>query len=62
MRESKKLQDIFVDKKIPRSKRSLALVIADDVQILWVAGVVSSEAGRLSDDTRVAVRLSVAVL
>jgi tRNA(Ile)-lysidine synthase len=39
MNGSKKLQDIFVDEKIPREKRSLLPVITADEEVLWIPGV-----------------------
>ncbi|MCE5314668.1 MAG: tRNA lysidine(34) synthetase TilS [Armatimonadota bacterium] len=59
MNASKKLQDVFVDKKIPKGDRARAIVIADDEKILWVAEIVSSEAGKIGADTLQAVRLIV---
>jgi tRNA(Ile)-lysidine synthase len=36
---SKKLQDIFVDEKIPREKRSRLPVIVADEEVLWIPGL-----------------------
>jgi tRNA(Ile)-lysidine synthase len=36
---SKKLQDIFVDKKIPREKRSNIPVISTENEVLWIPGI-----------------------
>jgi tRNA(Ile)-lysidine synthase len=36
---SKKLQDIFVDEKIPREKRSLIPVVAADEEVVWIPGL-----------------------
>lgn len=58
MRESKKLQDVFVDKKVPRAKRALAGVVVDDEKILWVVGIVASEVTRITERTRHAIRLA----
>lgn len=57
MTGTKKLHDIFVDKKIPKPDRARAAVVADDVNVLWVVGVVSSEIGKVSDATRKAIHL-----
>ncbi len=43
MQGHKKLQDIFVDKKVSRTERGLVPVIADNEKIVWVAGLVVSE-------------------
>lgn len=57
MSGAKKLQDVFVDRKIPRAERALSAVVVDDDRILWVIGVVASEATRVIQDTRKAVEL-----
>lgn len=59
MSNRKKLQDVFVDKKTPRQKRAKAMVVADDEKILWVAGIISSETGKISPATRRAVHLQI---
>lgn len=58
MTGEKKLQDVFVDKKIARRERDKAIVVADDERILWVVGIVTSEACRVTGKTRRAIRLS----
>lgn len=58
MSGSKKLQDVFVDKKISRADRAKAAVVVDDEKILWVVGVVTSELGKVTDSTRKAISLS----
>jgi tRNA(Ile)-lysidine synthase len=58
MHESKKLQDVFVDKKVPRARRALAVAVVDDEKILWVVGVVASEATRVTERTQRAIRLA----
>lgn len=57
MQGSKKLQDIFVDKKIPKPGRAKAAVVVDDEKILWVVGTVSSETCRVTDRTRQTIRI-----
>jgi tRNA(Ile)-lysidine synthase len=57
MRDSKKLQDVFVDKKVPRADRALAPVVVDSEKVLWLVGVVASEATRITKGTRRATRL-----
>lgn len=39
---SKKVKDILIDKKIPKSERDRLLVIADDKQVLWIPGIKKS--------------------
>lgn len=58
MSGEKKLQDVFVDKKIARRERDKAIVVVDDERILWVVGIVVSEACRVTGRTRRAIRLS----
>lgn len=60
MTGSKKLQDVFVDRKVARPERARAVVVEDDKRILWVVGVVASEAARVTDRTRGAIRLTAA--
>ena len=54
----KKLQDVFVDKKIPKRDRARAAVVCDDEKILWVVGVVASDLGKVTEATWKAIRLS----
>ena len=58
MAGGKKLQDIFVDKKIPKRERARAAVVCDDEKILWVVGVVTSERAKVTQDTVEAIRLT----
>lgn len=48
---SKKLQDIFIDKKIPQSRRGLIPIISDQEKIVWIAGVTVSEQVKIDDAT-----------
>ena len=54
---TKSLQDLFVDRKVPRSVRGLLPVVESGGEIAWVAGVAVSEAFRVSDRTTRAARL-----
>ena len=58
MRGTKKLQDVFVDKKVPVSERALAAVVVDNDRVLWVVGVVASETARVTDATEKVIRLA----
>ncbi|MCL5105717.1 MAG: tRNA lysidine(34) synthetase TilS [Armatimonadetes bacterium] len=58
MRESKKLQDVFVDKKIPRRERINTPIVVDDAKIVWAIGVISSDTTKVTEQTRGAIRLS----
>jgi tRNA(Ile)-lysidine synthase len=49
MRGHRKLQDVFVDRKVPRDERSLVPVVcAHDGTVVWVAGHVLSERARVT--------------
>lgn len=39
---SKKVKDILIDKKIPKSERDRLLVITNDKQVLWIPGIKKS--------------------
>ncbi|MCE5197479.1 MAG: tRNA lysidine(34) synthetase TilS [Armatimonadota bacterium] len=52
MKGSKKLQDVFVDKKIPKPQRARVAVLVDAEKIIWVPGVVSSELVKVTGDTQ----------
>ncbi len=58
MAGTKKLQDVFVDKKVPKAQRARVAVVADDENVLWVVGIVSSEIGKVTDTTRKAIHLT----
>jgi tRNA(Ile)-lysidine synthase len=56
MRGTKTLQDLFTDRKVPRSLRHQVPVVTVDGEIAWVAGVAVSERFRLDESSdRVAV-------
>jgi tRNA(Ile)-lysidine synthase len=56
MRGTKSLQDLFTDRRVPRSLRHQVPVVTVDGEIAWVAGVAVSERFRLdADSDRVAV-------
>ena len=62
MSRSKKLQDFFVDKHVPRRERAhIPLVLSGD-QIVWVVGHRISDRHKVTDRTRRTVRLTVAPL
>ena len=49
---SKKIQDIFVDKKIPRAARHRVPIMADDEKVVWIAGLALSDLVKVTDRTR----------
>jgi tRNA(Ile)-lysidine synthase len=54
---TKSLQDLFVDRKVPRSIRGLLPVVESAGEIAWVAGVAVSEAFKVSEGTTTAAHL-----
>jgi tRNA(Ile)-lysidine synthase len=49
----KKLQDFFVDRKVPRARRDRVPIVVDEQdRIIWVAGHAISEEFRVSDRTQ----------
>ncbi len=60
MRGHRKIQDILVDAKVPRTARSrVPLVLDSDHRVLWLAGLRVSEYGKLEGDTRQVLHLRV---
>jgi tRNA(Ile)-lysidine synthase len=59
MQGSKKLHDIFVDGKVPRSARCRIPVVADDVNLVWVPGLAVSNEARVTEATRRSLLLAV---
>jgi tRNA(Ile)-lysidine synthase len=54
---TKSLQDMFVDRKVPRSLRAALPVVESEGEIAWVAGVAISERFKITDRTTEAARL-----
>lgn len=59
MTGSKKLSDIFVDKKVPGRERARSLVVTDAEDILWLVGVTTSEKSRIEPATERVIRITV---
>jgi tRNA(Ile)-lysidine synthase len=59
MRGRRKLQDLFVDGKLPRERRDAVPVIVDDEKVVWVVGFCLSDDVRLDAESRRAVCLRV---
>jgi tRNA(Ile)-lysidine synthase len=57
MAGEKKLQDVFVDAKVPRRERDSVPVICDDGGILWIAGYRIAERVKVAESTRRVLRL-----
>jgi tRNA(Ile)-lysidine synthase len=55
---TKSLQDLFTARRVPRLERGTVPVVEANGEIVWVAGVATSERFKVTGDTREAVRLS----
>jgi tRNA(Ile)-lysidine synthase len=55
---TKSLQDLFVDRRIPRGERATLPVVECDGEVAWIPGVATSERFRVGADTAAAVALS----
>lgn len=60
LRGSKKVQDLFVDAKIPREARHRVPIVVDNEKVVWVAGLALSEDVKITQTTTEFVRLRVA--
>ena len=59
----KKLQDFFVDRKVPRQRRdAIPLVVDERDRILWVAGFGIDEAFRVTDPAQAVIMLRLKLL
>jgi tRNA(Ile)-lysidine synthase len=56
---SKSLQDLFTARRVPRRERAGVPVVESEGEIVWVAGVATSERFKVTDSTDQAVHLSV---
>lgn len=52
MKGTKKIKSMFIDRKIPRCRRSRIPVIEDEKSIVWVAGVCLSERVKVTSSTK----------
>jgi tRNA(Ile)-lysidine synthase len=55
----KKLQDFFVDVKVPRDERDSTPIVVSGSDIVWVAGYRADERFRVKEDTKKFLRLSI---
>ncbi len=53
----KKLQDFFVDEKIPREKRAVVPLVLSGKDIMWIAGYRADDRFKVTEDTKNIVRL-----
>jgi tRNA(Ile)-lysidine synthase len=59
LRGSVKIQDLFVDGKVPRTWRDALPLVVDGQGILWVPGFRVDQRGRITEKTRTALRLEI---
>jgi len=59
MKGTKKLKDYFIDKKIPRLKRDLIPLVADERNIIWVAGYQIHDDYKIRDGTRNIIKIQI---
>lgn len=62
MSGQKKIKDYFVDEKIPRELRNQIPLIVDDEKILWVVGYRTSEAYRITKNTKNILKISYEII
>lgn len=55
---TKKLKDIFIDKKIPNDEKNKIPVLCDNEKILWVVGHTMTEEAKIDDKTKQVIRIS----
>jgi tRNA(Ile)-lysidine synthase len=55
---TKKVHDIFIDEKVPVSRRSKIPIISDGDGIIWIAGVRRADRARITDDTRTILKIT----
>lgn len=56
---TKKVKSIFIDKKIPRSRRGKIPLIVDQNSILWIPGIQLSDRARVTDTTKTVLRVEI---
>lgn len=52
MKGTKKIKDIFIDKKVDRNKRDLIPLICDEESIIWIVGFGISEDYKIDENTK----------
>jgi tRNA(Ile)-lysidine synthase len=62
MTHEKKIQDILVDKHIPRAQRSQIPLFFSALRCIWLAGIQVDNRVRLTPDTQHIIRLSIVPL
>ena len=59
MKGSKKLQDYFVDSKMPLEERTLVPIVCDAEKIVWLAGLRTDERVRVEPSSKTVIRLEI---
>ena len=57
MRGARKLKDIFIDDKIPRSRRGRIPLVTDSKGVLWIIGNRRSDRARVTAETKQILRI-----
>jgi tRNA(Ile)-lysidine synthase len=60
LKGSKKVKDVFIDKKISHQERKRTLILTDGNNIIWVCGIRIDERYRVRGSTRRILRCEVA--
>ena len=55
---TRKLQDLFVDQRLPAAERTLVPLVVSGGRVVWVCSLVVAEEGRIRADTGAIIRLS----
>jgi tRNA(Ile)-lysidine synthase len=55
---TKKVHDIFIDEKVPASRRAFVPVVSDGEGVLWVAGLRRADRARITDGTRTILKIT----
>lgn len=59
MSQPKKLKDFFIDMKIPRFERDKVILVEDQNQIIWLAGIRINENVKITSETQHVLRIKV---
>ncbi|OGW36536.1 MAG: tRNA lysidine(34) synthetase TilS [Nitrospirae bacterium RBG_13_39_12] len=59
--KKKKLQDYFVDEKIPRDERDSVPIVISGNNIVWIAGYRGDERFKISDDTKLFLKMELKI-
>jgi tRNA(Ile)-lysidine synthetase-like protein len=57
--QSRKVQDIFTDKKIPRQERQLLPLLHDQAGILWIPNIALSERARVTEQSQELLKIEI---